>query len=75
MRIRLVEDDSEISRRLMSRLAAAGFVIEHAPDAETALDWPDPQKFTTLVVDLGLPATLEPLWARQPPPIAALGQQ
>ncbi|WP_219894654.1 response regulator transcription factor [Aquisediminimonas profunda] len=55
MRILLVEDDSEISRRLMSRLAAAGFVVEHAPDAETALDWPDPQKFTTLVVDLGLP--------------------
>jgi two-component system OmpR family response regulator len=55
MRILLVEDDLEISRRLMSRLASAGFVIEHAPDAETALDWPDPAKFTTLVVDLGLP--------------------
>lgn len=55
MRILLVEDDREISRRLMSRLASAGFVVEHAPDAETALDWPDAAKFTTLVVDLGLP--------------------
>lgn len=55
MRILLVEDDLEISRRLVARLTAAGFVVEHAPDAEAALDWPDPSRFSALVVDLGLP--------------------
>ena len=55
MRILLVEDDLEISRRLVARLTAAGFVVEHAPDAEAALDWPDASRFSALVVDLGLP--------------------
>ncbi len=55
MRILLVEDDREISRRLIARLATHGFVVEHAVDAETALDWPDPEHFVALVVDIGLP--------------------
>lgn len=55
MRILLVEDDLEISRRLVSRLTSAGFVVEHVRDAETALDWPDPSRFTAMVLDLGLP--------------------
>jgi two-component system, OmpR family, response regulator len=55
MRILLVEDDPEISRRLVSRLATHGFITEHALDAEAALDWPDPERFVALVVDIGLP--------------------
>jgi len=55
MRICLVEDDDELARRLAEGLSAAGFVVERAPDAETALAWPEPESFSALVVDLGLP--------------------
>jgi two-component system, OmpR family, response regulator len=55
MRILLIEDDREIAERLVTRLANSGFVMEHAGDAETALDWPDPEGFGALVVDVGLP--------------------
>ncbi len=55
MRILLVEDDPEISRRLVSRLATHGFIVESSCDGETALDWPDPDRFVALVVDVGLP--------------------
>lgn len=55
MRVCLVEDDEELARRLAAGLATAGFVVEHARDAETALAWPDPESFAALIVDLGLP--------------------
>ncbi|MEY4502342.1 MAG: hypothetical protein RIS52_2232 [Pseudomonadota bacterium] len=55
MRILLVEDDREIARRLVSRLNTYGFIVEHAADAEAALDWPDGDKFVALIVDIGLP--------------------
>ncbi len=55
MRILLVEDDAEIARRLAARLTTHGFIVEHAADAEAALDWPEPEKFVALVVDIGLP--------------------
>jgi two-component system, OmpR family, response regulator len=55
MLILLVEDDPEISKRLIARLSTHGFIIEHAVDAETALDWPEPDRFVALVVDIGLP--------------------
>jgi two-component system, OmpR family, response regulator len=55
MRILLVEDEIEIAKRLAMRLAASGFVVEQAADAETALDWPDPSGFAALIIDLGLP--------------------
>jgi two-component system, OmpR family, response regulator len=55
MRVLLVEDDAEIAKRLVARLSALGFVVEHAVDAETALDWPEPDRFAILLVDLGLP--------------------
>jgi len=55
MRVCLVEDDEELARRLAAGLAAAGFVVEHARDAEMALAWPDPESFAALIVDLGLP--------------------
>ncbi len=55
MRILLVEDDAEISRRLVARLATYGFVVEHASEAARALAWPDPEHFVALIVDIGLP--------------------
>lgn len=55
MRILVIEDDAIIAQRLSQRLSEAGFVVDHAPDAEVALDWPDPEIFSVLVVDLGLP--------------------
>ena len=55
MRICLVEDDDELARRLGADLTTAGFVVERAADAETALAWPEPESFSALVVDLGLP--------------------
>jgi two-component system, OmpR family, response regulator len=55
MRILLIEDDQEIAKRFVARLSGIGFVVEHACDAETALDWPDADRFSALIVDLGLP--------------------
>jgi two-component system, OmpR family, response regulator len=55
MRILLIEDEQEIADRFVARLSESGFVVEHARDAETALDWPDAERFSALVVDLGLP--------------------
>jgi two-component system OmpR family response regulator len=55
MRICLVEDDDELARRLSQRLTELGFVVERAADAESALAWPDPERFAALIVDLGLP--------------------
>jgi two-component system, OmpR family, response regulator len=55
MRIMLIEDDGEVSRRLVDRLSALGFVVEHAASAEAAFDWPDAKAFSALIVDVGLP--------------------
>ncbi|MEQ1547044.1 MAG: response regulator transcription factor [Chakrabartia sp.] len=55
MRILLIEDDQEIASRFVVRLSESGFVVEHAHDAEAALAWPDPNRFSALIVDLGLP--------------------
>jgi two-component system OmpR family response regulator len=55
MRLCLIEDDEELARRLAAGLGAAGFVVEHARDAEMALAWPEPETFAGLIVDLGLP--------------------
>jgi two-component system, OmpR family, response regulator len=55
MRLLLVEDDVELAKRMVGRLSDGGFVVESAEDAETALDWPEPDKFAAMVVDVGLP--------------------
>lgn len=55
MRLLLVEDDPELARRLTARLAESGFVIEHAPDAQSALDWTGSDDFAAYVLDMGLP--------------------
>lgn len=38
MRILFVEDDAEIAGRFITRLSAIGFNVEHAPNAEIALN-------------------------------------
>jgi two-component system, OmpR family, response regulator len=55
MRILLVEDDPEISQRIVGRLAGLGFVTDHAADAEVALTWPQPERIAAMIVDVGLP--------------------
>lgn len=55
MRILIVEDEPELARRVGARLSGAGFVVETALDAETALEIPDPEQIGAIVLDLGLP--------------------
>lgn len=55
MRLLLIEDDSALAERLITRLVPEGFVIEHTATAEIALKIPDLQSFGGLIVDVGLP--------------------
>lgn len=55
MRVLLVEDDAELSRRLSERLQAAGFVVDCAHSAADAQDWPDIGSISAIILDLGLP--------------------
>ncbi|MFN7324863.1 MAG: response regulator, partial [Sphingomonadales bacterium] len=55
MRILVVEDEDELARRLCDRLETSGFVAESVASAESALDLPDPENWSALVVDIGLP--------------------
>lgn len=55
MQLLLIEDDVELAKRMRSKLASAGFAIEHVASAEAALDWPSLDVFAAMVVDVGLP--------------------
>lgn len=55
MRILVVEDEAELARRLCDRLEMSGFVAESVGSAESALDLSDPENWSALVVDIGLP--------------------
>lgn len=55
MRILVVEDDPELSRRLPERLQRAGFAADCARTADEARDWPDIGCFAAIILDLGLP--------------------
>lgn len=55
MKLLLVEDDPELSRRLAERLQAADFAVDHAPDVATAEHWPDLEQLAGIILDLGLP--------------------
>lgn len=55
MRILVVEDDPELSRRLPERLTRAGFATDCARTADEARDWPDIDLFSAIILDLGLP--------------------
>lgn len=55
MRLLLVEDDIQLAQGIASRLAAHGFVIDHAATGEEALEQHDPDNIAALIVDVGLP--------------------
>ena len=55
MRLLLVEDESEIQSFLQKPLADAGFEVDAATDARTAIQLASGKKYDVLIVDLGLP--------------------
>lgn len=55
MRLLLVEDDPELSRRLSERLTSAGFAVDLATEAEQAKVWPNIEQLSAIILDLGLP--------------------
>ena len=55
VRILLVEDNPELSRRLAEGLRKAGFVVEHAADGATGYDLGRLEDFDAVILDLGLP--------------------
>jgi len=55
MRLLLVEDDVELGRRLSERLRRADFAVELAVNRSAAEDWPDVDRMTAIILDLGLP--------------------
>ena len=55
MHLLLIEDDVDLAARMIARLSAADYVVEHVTSAEAALDWSSLDVFAALVVDVGLP--------------------
>lgn len=55
MRILLVEDDARLATGLSAALTAAGFVVDHASDGETAWFKGDTESYAAVILDLGLP--------------------
>jgi two-component system, OmpR family, response regulator len=55
VRILLVEDNPELSRRLSDGLRKAGFVVEHAADGATGYELGRTEDFDAVILDLGLP--------------------
>ena len=55
MKILLVEDNPELSRRLMEGLQAEGFAVEHAADGGMGFDLGRTEDFDAVILDLGLP--------------------
>lgn len=55
IRVLVVEDDAEISRRLVSGLQEAAFVADHAASGQDAIEQALSEDFDAIVLDLGLP--------------------
>ena len=55
MRLLVVEDDPELGRRLTERLRSADFAVELAASRSEAEDWPDVDRMSAVLLDLGLP--------------------
>lgn len=55
MRLLLVEDELEIQRFLKRALTEAGYQVDAAPDARTAIKLATDTGYDILIVDLGLP--------------------
>src|SRR5580704_9500199 len=55
IRILLVEDNADLSRRLAEGLREAGFVVEDVADGETGFRLGRSEDFDAVILDLGLP--------------------
>ncbi|MGB8327911.1 MAG: response regulator transcription factor [Steroidobacteraceae bacterium] len=51
----VVEDDENVARTLLERLAATGFTVTHAPTARAAAQSLDSHSFALALLDVGLP--------------------
>src|SRR6516162_2629534 len=55
IRILLVEDNPDLSRRLTEGLEGAGFVVEHVADGKAGSRLGRTEDFDAVILDLGLP--------------------
>lgn len=55
MRILLVEDDGAVATAVTDALSAAGYVVDHVADGETAWFKGGTESYSAAVLDLGLP--------------------
>jgi two-component system, OmpR family, response regulator len=55
MRVLLIEDNPELSRRLTQGLASEGFVVEHAASGADGYELGRSEDFDAVILDLGLP--------------------
>ncbi len=55
LRVLLVEDDDQLAERLSGRLRAADFAVDVARSREDGEAWPDLDKMSAIILDLGLP--------------------
>lgn len=55
MRILLVEDDERVAAGVTAALTAAGFVVDHARDGDTAWFQGETENYAAAILDLGLP--------------------
>src|SRR5947208_16989217 len=55
IRILLVEDNVDLSRRLVEGLQGEGFVVDHAADGNTGCELGVSESFDVAILDLGLP--------------------
>ncbi|MEM6890955.1 MAG: response regulator transcription factor [Pseudomonadota bacterium] len=55
MRLLLVEDDSDLSARLIERLQANRYIVDHSVDGEEGLYLAETGTHAALILDIGLP--------------------
>lgn len=55
MRLLLVEDDPQLSARLIRQLSDAGFIVEQVGDGQRALGAPETNSYSLAILDIGLP--------------------
>src|SRR2546430_7041095 len=55
IRILLIEDNVDLSRRLVEGLQDEGFVVDHAADGDTGYELGVSESFDAAILDLGLP--------------------
>ncbi|MEM9130198.1 MAG: response regulator transcription factor [Pseudomonadota bacterium] len=55
MRLLLVEDDADLSERLIERLQAHRYILDHSVDGEEGLYLAETGTYAALILDIGLP--------------------